>query len=325
MRRKREEEGRDHVVCRLCGRDFSVVNWPHLVGRHGFDPEDILRDYHARFPGVPHISRATVRSMARAQYKRYEGLGRRWSDDRILRTIRRACRDRGRPPTVNEIDPNLRSAARRRYGGWIAALGAAGIRHPYGRDGWDWTRERIVREIRQRAASGEPLRFGAVYRHRAGLVRAAKRGFGSWSAAVRAAGHSRALPRPLRHWTRPDLLGLLLRTVRRHGYVSGQLLRKEKRAGFVSPHWAVSRLFGSLKRALKAAGISCPGTPLWFKWSPARIVEAIRLRARRGRALNAAAIQREIGSLYHAGVRTFGSWKATLSASSVEPERIFRR
>lgn len=327
---RRVGEGTDYVTCRLCGRDFRVVNWPHLVAVHGFDPEAFLLDYARRFPGVSYISRATKRRMKEGQDEWNGRTGRRWTKARILGFIRQERRHLGRTPTVNDVAETLRTAAQRHFGGWIPAVLAAGLPHRFGREGRFWTRARVLDAIRLRVASGRSLRFGVTHREGAGLTVGAKREFGSWKAAVRAAGYAHLLPARSRHWSKPELYRLLREIVRKHGYASLSLLGKAKRPGYVRPDWAVSKLFPSLKVAIRQARIGTGRRPAWqrpdwIKWSPEKILEVLRHRVRHRLPVNAGAIQRVQNSLYHAAVKQFGSWPQTLTRVGLDPERLRQR
>lgn len=323
-------EGVDHVTCRLCGREFRVVNWPHLVTVHGFDPQEFLLAYARRFPGASHISRATKRRMRQGQDEWNGRTGRRWTKHRILQSIRQERRRLGRTPTVNDVPETLRVAAQRHFGGWVPAVLAAGLHHRYGRDGRLWTRARVLAEIRRRVASDRSVRFAAAHREGAGLTVGAKREFGSWKAAVRAAGYGLLLPAPPRSWSKPAIYHLLRRIVRKHGYASLSLLRRARRPGYVSPNWAVGRLFPSLEVAICRARIGTGRRPVWqrpdwIKWSPAQILEVLRHRVRAQLPVNAAAIQKVQCSLYRAAVRRFGSWPQTLARLGLDPDRVRRK
>jgi hypothetical protein len=234
---------------------------------------------------------------------------------------------------VKDVPESHRYAAQRHFGGWLPALQAAEVPHRYGGEGRFWTRERVLLEIRKRATSGRSIRFGAAALEGKGLTAGAKRAFGNWNAAVRAAGYSHLLPTPPRMWPKPEIFVLLQNLVKKHGYVSTGLLLRARRPGYVRPDWAVGRLFGSLEKAVREGGIrhgkGPAGTtksllmrPAWTKWSPESVLRALRERIRLGLPMNAAAIQKLPGSIYHAAVKRFGSWPETLSLLGLDPERI---
>jgi len=118
-----------------------------------------------------------------------------WTRDKVLQRIRQLA-ERGEP--LNHQDakrshPSLVSAAssRRLFGNWARAVEAAGIDYDSVRKTTRWTRDRIVRTIRTLDGEGRPLNNSSMRRmgYR-GMMEAARRpgAFGSWEAAVRAAG-----------------------------------------------------------------------------------------------------------------------------------------
>lgn len=84
----------------------------------------------------------------------------------------------------------LARAARQHFGGWKAAVEAAGGGSPAATK---WTPDAVVNAIRAEAKHGRPLNAMAVVARRATLYAAARRRFGSWGAALQEAGVT-ALP-----------------------------------------------------------------------------------------------------------------------------------
>jgi len=121
--------------------------------------------------------------------------GRRfWTKERIVQRIRE-LHAQGLPlnwSTVDKIAPGLYRAARRKenFGSWRAALEAAGVGPQPLRPTESWSREKIVRKIRELFERGEDLSQKSVAQKYPALLSAAKsrRYFGSWGEAVRAAG-----------------------------------------------------------------------------------------------------------------------------------------
>ncbi len=84
----------------------------------------------------------------------------------------------------------LAACAHRYFGSWRRAVQAAGLDHETMREGRIWTRARILRTIQQLSAEGRPLGWAYIEEHEPGIYRAARRkeNFGSWAAAISAAG-----------------------------------------------------------------------------------------------------------------------------------------
>lgn len=112
----------------------------------------------------------------------------RWSPAKILSKIRLISRRR-RPLTSDEIERryhNLVSAARRHFGSWSKAVMAAGVDPTKLQRVVPWSRERVIEAILTRTLRSEPL-VARLIEPRS-LVDAGQRFFGSWKAAVAAAG-----------------------------------------------------------------------------------------------------------------------------------------
>jgi len=126
---------------------------------------------------------------------------RKWSRELILERIRE-LRRRGSDLTPSQVGVEqgaLVSAAERYFGNWPAAVRAAGVDYSQVRKSGrqrrserlrKWSQEKIVAEIRRLHEAGEGLSWGVMERKYQPLCAAAvkKCYFGSWSAALAAAG-----------------------------------------------------------------------------------------------------------------------------------------
>src|SRR5688500_5123068 len=115
---------------------------------------------------------------------------RKWTREQILRDILRH-ESAGSPltPARGEgVASPLYQAASRIFGSWQNALAAAGVPHQRMLASGRWTPARIVGIIRTLSRRDQPLR-SAELKHRYGhLIAASRRVFGSWTAAIIAAG-----------------------------------------------------------------------------------------------------------------------------------------
>lgn len=97
------------------------------------------------------------------------------------------------------------------FGSWRQAVEAAGIsyeevsKHEY------WSKDHIVARIRELHAAGEPLNHEEAKRRHGALVSAASspRYFGSWGAAIRAAGLDYDEVRKINRWSREKIITTL--------------------------------------------------------------------------------------------------------------------
>lgn len=178
------------------------------------------------------------------------------------------------------------------------------------RIGRHWTRDRVVREIRARKMSGKPLYFAAVKDDgRQDITHAALKLFGSWDRALAASGLRPERVRLSRQWTPERVLS----EIRKLGTFVGSHIISKRDGSLVRMAF---KFFGSWRKAYEAAGV--PYTPLVEpgKWSPERVLSAIRERARRGLTLRQGkAGGKELAALAAAAYKRFGGWReAVVSA-----------
>jgi hypothetical protein len=179
----------DSVLCRLCGERFRLITPTHLWHRHRWSGSRPSELYKKRFGVATVWSDASRRAMSESLESHYDRKGRLWTRRRIVAAVARRVRA-GRPLRFRDVwrdEPELYWTAQRLFGSWEEALRAAGVEPPP----WpEWTRERIVGEIRRRAKAGRSVRYASVFRDSKPLYWAGQRVLGSWQAALRAAGVS---------------------------------------------------------------------------------------------------------------------------------------
>jgi len=142
------------------------------------------------------------------------------------------------------------------FGSWREAVLAAGLdpKEAFRRQR-KWTRERILNRIRQLHAAGRDLSYAAAKREQQYLVTVASapRFFGSWEAAIEAAGIDYSTVRKRKRWSREKIIEHI-REIHREG---GQLSLadvKHSHSALVAAA-ASPRYFGSWRAAVEAAGI----------------------------------------------------------------------
>jgi len=176
---------------------------------------------------------------------------RRWSRRAVIRRICQLA-DEDRPlnaAAVQKSESTLASAASRYFSCWAEALEAAGIDSaPWRKRVPTWTRQRVVQAIQERHAAGGRVNHAAV--GRLSLSRAGVSLFGSWDAALLAAGLDpddiRIYRKP---WTPEEVIAEIQR---KHGH--GERLNAKD----VLPYSLRSRgmvFFGSWDAALTTAGL----------------------------------------------------------------------
>ena len=186
-------------------------------------------------------------------------------------------------------DHALTSSAYLYFGGWGAALRAAGIDYQPPRR---WSKQKLLDEIRSRHERGLPLVTSC--REISYLVEAACRQFGSWGAALAAAG----VPPNQQHWTKEGIIQAIQERYGEHVESPVPSRKLEE---------AARRHFGSWANALSAAGVMSPQERLRQK-----VIEILQDRYVKGESLESL---REDAELSAAAKRAFRSWqKAVLAA-----------
>ena len=136
-----------------------------------------------------------------------------WTKEKLIQAIR-TLNEQGidlSPTSIQKTHSQLFSSARSRshFGSWRTAVEAAGL--PYDnikRIRQRWSRDEIVRQIRDHNKGGEDLLDPTFkVRHRdLYLAACAQRYFGSWRRAIQAAGLDHETMRESRIWTRTRIL-----------------------------------------------------------------------------------------------------------------------
>lgn len=160
----------------------------------------------------------------------------------------------------------------------------------------------VLDELRRRAAAGHPLNSGA--NRGDWLYAAAITFFGSWGAAVTAAGFDYGAEKQAA-LSAEDVL----KRIRRLATTAGETLRAGNHPLVAA---GARRHFGGWKAAFDAAGCT---PPEYRTWTSAAVVAAIREDVANGLPVNSVAMVRRNGKLYVAGRRRFGSWAAALAAA----------
>ena len=179
----------------------------------------------------------------------------RWTKPGIIRLIKQARRD-GEDlhwSAVSQRGDELGRAAfaslqKRLFGSWDRALHAAGLDADQICMYRKWSRSTITSDLKERHREGEPLNSGCMQKEDPGMHAAAIRHFGSYDAALKAAGLDPAKLRERRRWTKEAVVKELRVFRRQHRQVTDAMLRKHDAALY----GATLRQFGSLEAARQA-------------------------------------------------------------------------
>lgn len=232
----------------------------------------------------------------------------RWSKRRVLERLQ-VWDERCGGTNLRSIAPNLSAAAARLFGSYQAALDAADLEPPPRR----WTDRRVLTAIQDRYVAGRPLHIEGLGDLR--LALAAKRRFGSWQAAVNAAGLTGKIPikKPLRRWTPEEVIEEI-----QAWHASGRRLTEISNSN-QSLYNAAKAHFGTWSAARSAAGFE----PARRSWSKQAVIDEIRARASRGESLSSG--QAENLNLAAVAYRYFGSWRKAIAEAGVPPQPANRK
>ncbi len=232
----------------------------------------------------------------------------RWSKDKVIERLR-ALGSKYPGENIRNIDSNLAHAAARRFGSLGKAIEAAGIEPPRRR----WTEDRIISAIQERYIAGEPQHIEGL--GDIPLAQAAKRRFGSWAAAVEAAGLADRIVvrKPLRYWTAEDVIAEIQKW-----HAEGHAFKDvwTQHAALVN---AARRHFPTWRAAMKAAGFECGRR----NWDQPTIIREIQQRYRSGKSLTSD--HPDNINLAAASIRYFGSWTAAKQSAGVPTKQTQRK
>ncbi len=224
-----------------------------------------------------------------------------WPPHKVLSKIRILAR-RQQPIQPGELKRQygyLVQAARRCFGSWSKAVVAAGVDPDKLRGIMPWTKERIIEAILMRALNCEPLGSQSV--NPRSLSKAAAREFGSWLAALNAAGiDPRRTSRRARVLAKEGLAG-----TGNHG--DPDVAHEGCGPTHACDAFVTTEQGGAPRRRRS-----------YRRWSTEEVLQAIRNRAGENKRMNAAAVDEDDGSLYRAAARRFGDWRTALVAAGID-------
>jgi hypothetical protein len=194
-----------------------------------------------------------------------------------------------------------------------------------------WSRDRVVREIRRLREEGNDLRHSEVAGKHQKLVSASVRYFGSWGAAVSAAGIDYATIRrksqtsrseKVTKWSRDRIAGEIKQLVDTGESLAAATARSNHPALFsaaVSP-----RYFGSWRDALTSLGVDYDSLlssnrgsspPTGETRRTRTVIRRLRVLSRGPQPLSADEAKKKYPKFYEQAMAAFGNWEAAVEAS----------
>lgn len=246
---------------------------------------------------------------------------RKWTKPLILRELKRLHKsDTDLSYTaLARRKQALLSAAAYHFGSYRTAIERAGIEYNDVLRRPRWTRQAIIKLIKQAKRRGEDLYWTAVTKRSDDLSRAAfaslqPRLFGKWARALHAAGLDADDVSMYRTWDRNTVL-FELRQRHSDGDTlnSGDVQREEP-----ALHAAAIRHFHDYDRALRAARINPNDVRRRRSWDRSTVVRALNSLARREGSLTDNVVRRNDAALHGASIRLFGSFTRARSAAGID-------
>ena len=149
------------------------------------------------------------------------------------------------------------------------------------------------------------------------VASAALRLFGTWPAALAAAGLDPGRVSRYRRWDDQEVLRELKRRARRGEPLNSGAIQREG-AGLYE---AAVRRFGDYDAALRRAGVDPDSVRRRRVWDRAAVVRELRAVKASGGRVDDGAVRRRDVALYRAAVRHYGSFAAARAAARVRPRR----
>jgi hypothetical protein len=243
-----------------------------------------------------------------------------WTKTTIVQELKRLHRARA-DISYNHMAStaqSLVSAAAVQFGSYRKAVELAGIDYLSVLRRPRWTRQAIIKLIKQARRGGQDLNWGAVTKRRDELGRAAfaatqTRLFGRWDRALQAAGLDADDVSPYRRWNRETIL-FELKSRHRDGQAVNSGAVQADDQGL---HAAAIRAFGKFDAALTAANIPPDSVRQRKSWSKPLVVSSLKALKKSGANVSDSAMRRSDPALYGASVRLFGTFPAARKAAGI--------
>ena len=189
----------------------------------------------------------------------------------------------------------------------------------FARQGRNWTRARVKREIQALAKEGAPLSSWRVRGDHKDLFEAASRLYGAWSKALAASGLDPEAVRARKSWREKEIRKRLVALQRKGIPLDWTSVRKADKSLAI----VCRSRWGGWSHALKALGLK-PISRYQF-WTKKEILRTIKARWNSGQKLNVTALRPKHRSLVRAARSRFGSWEKALAAAGIPPKEVVKR
>lgn len=196
--------------------------------------------------------------------------------------------------------------------------------------GWDkynsrlWSKEEIINRIRRMAHEGLRIYLAAVAgREEWHLIRAAAYYFGSWRAAVKAAGFNYDVVRADKKWSHKKVLNAIWNLRGEGKAITSAAAQISEPALFAAA--CRKRLFGSWEKAVEACGLDYGRIKRYQQWDESGLKKAVADMEEAGVALNAKNVRANYPLVYFAACHRYVSWGKALKAFGYDPRSVALR
>ncbi|MDD2710085.1 MAG: hypothetical protein PHV34_19045 [Verrucomicrobiae bacterium] len=253
---------------------------------------------------------------------------RQWNKDSVLNEIKQ-LRKKGMDLSHRAMSQagrnDLLGAAQNHCGSWEKALESAGLDYAKIRKVKQWSREKIIRIIRQLHRQGKDVSWSGM--HRLGqqdVVRSCPWHFGSWKKAIIAAGLDYDKIRKKAGGKAKWSIPLICKEIRLlHRQDIDLSYRSMGHSGHRSLLGAASYHVGSWKKAIAEAGLDYAKICKVQQWSREKIIRIIQELHRKRMDVSASGMHRHG---HRAVVRAcpwhFGNWRKAIAAAGLDYRKI---
>jgi hypothetical protein len=232
-----------------------------------------------------------------------------WDKNQILQTLKKLHKE-GKDLSYTQLAKRMQplvSAAAYHFGSYRHAVEKAGIDYADVVRRPRWTKQHIIKLIKDARRKGEDLHWSAVTKRGDELGRAAfaslqKRLFGSWDRALHGAGLDADEISQYRKWDKASIVFELKSRFREHDALNSGAVQKDD----PGLHAAAVRHFGSYDNALRGAKVDPAKIRRRQRWSKEEVAKQLKAFSRK-HAISDAALRQHAPALYGAVLRFYKS------------------
>ncbi len=177
-----------------------------------------------------------------------------------------------------------------------------------------WSKEEVIKTIKDFYRRGIPLNFGYIAKKAYTLAYAARKYIGTWQEAVEAAGIPYEKVRKKNIWKKENIRQEIKRLAQQ---------KKPLNISYAEKHYgglvgAAASHFGSWKNAIIAAGLDYSKIKKQREWSREEVIKEIKILHKKGVNLTTTrAVRKIFRPLHAAAIRYFRSWEKAVRASGI--------